>query len=244
MNQTEDRLRRAATETRQLADRQRPAPLPPARRPSGNRGWLVLAATFAVVLVVFGVLPLLLESTPDSTPSETSPIAGPGPTSPSTTSLPGASCSAAGFLGSLTGGPDVPEVVAATRAAIIDAAISCDFDTLESRAGEGFAASFGGGGIESLRQWEAEGQGRLGTLLEILHMSHEVIETEDAGVMYVWPAAYSYRSWDEIPADAIEELRSIHTPEEIESFEAANAYLGWRTAIDSDGRWLYFIAGD
>jgi hypothetical protein len=28
------------------------------------------------------------------------------------------------------------------------------------------------------------------------------------------------------------------------SVETANGYLGWRTAIDSDGRWLYFVAGD
>ena len=243
MSQIEDRLRRAATETRQLAETQRPATLPTSQRAVGNQGLLVLASAFAVVLFLFGALPLLLDSDTDSAPPETAPLASPSSTTASSTSLPATSCSAAGFDGPATR-PELPEPVAATLGAVIDAALSCDFDALEARAGEDFVASFGGGGAESLREWETEGRGELDTLLELLHMSHEVIQRDDGGATYVWPSAYVHESWDEVPAWAVEELRAIHISEEIESFETADGYLGWRTAIDSDGNWLYFVAGD
>ena len=184
MNQTEDRLRRAAAETRQLAGRRQPAVIP-ATQSSGHQGWLVLAAAFAVVLAVFGALPLLLDSTPDTSPAATSPLAV--PSASTTTPRETSSCSAAGFESPTSGPPSLPEPVAATRAEIIDAASDCDFDRLEARADESFVTSFGGGGVGSLREWESQGSGELDTLLEVLHMSYEVVETDGGGAIYVWP---------------------------------------------------------
>lgn len=171
------------------------------------------------------------------------PLAFPGFTAASSTSLPEAGCSSGNFEGQVAS-TGLPEPVATTRTAIVPAALVCDLDGLEATADIDFLTSFGGGDAASLREGETEGRGELGTPLELLDMSHEVIDMGAGRTIDVWPSAYAYESWDEVPAESVEELGAIHTQEEIESFDTANQSLGWRTAIDSEGRWLYFIAAD
>lgn len=247
MSNVEDRLQKAAEETRRLAQNRRPEPLT-RRQGVRPRGWLVFSAAFAAVILTFGLLPWLVTGSgnqPTNDPTPTSLAADPSTTESTmstTTSAGDASCSTAGAP-IPTARADLPEAVAATRQGIIEAASSCDVTALEDLAADGFSTSFGGGGVENLRTWEDEGTGQLGTLLHLLGMSYGTLETDDS-VFYVWPSAHVHESWEAVPEDAVEELRQIHTEQELQSFEQFGAYAGWRTAIDQDGNWRYFTAGD
>lgn len=241
MSNVEERLDAAAAETRRLAATRTPVPISQPQR-GKPRGWLAFAAAFAVVIVTFGLIPLLTGGNESQPADDSTPVSSAPADTASTETTADVSCSAAGAsVPSAAAG--LPEPVATTRQAIIDAAAACDLDALEGLAAEGFNSSFGGGGVENLRRWEDEGTGRLGTLLDLFGMTHDTVETDD-GVIYVWPAAHVYESWDAIPADLIEELRQIHTDEELDMFSEFGSYGGWRTGIDQDGNWLYFVAGD
>lgn len=249
MNGVDQRLRDAAEETRQLAGMRLPPKLSGQKSAVGAppRGWLAFAAAFAAVAVTFGVLPWLMRGGEAPPIGDTAPLitAEPATTWPATTlgTEPEASCSAAGVdIPGEAGG--LPPAVADTRNAIIAAAAGCDMSRLREIAGEDFATSFGNGGVDNLDRWENEGQGRLGTLLLLLDMSYGEIQDDELGTIYVWPAAHTYESWDAIPNEAIEELYPVHGEEDWDQFAMFGSYAGWRTGIDQNGDWLYFIAGD
>lgn len=241
MNGIEQRLREAGAEVRQVARQSVRKPLP--QPSSGPRGWLVFAAAFAAVVVV-GLVPLLLgsgETVPEgSTPGSPSvPSTSVAPTTPG----PEASCSATGV--DIPVSPSgLPPAVADKHTAIAQAAAECDLPALSRLAGEDLTTSFGGGGLENLELWEAEGTGQLGTLLEVLGTSYATVENGDRGAIYVWPAAFAYDTWDEIPAEYIDELRTIYTQQEIDQIAEFGAYAGWRVGVDETGNWLFFVAGD
>jgi hypothetical protein len=239
MNDLEQKLQSAAEEISQLARTRAVAPLG-ARHETRRHGLAVLASAFALVIIIFGVLPFLVGD------PQTPPV-GDVATSTSldtttTVATIETNCSAKGIsMPSTSAG--IPEPVAATRAAIAAAAASCDLEALESLAIGTFTTSFGGGGVENLSRWEERGEGRLGTLLQLLDTSHGAIALDETTI-YVWPAAAIYDSWEEIPEDLLAELSEIHTQEELEQIEGFGSYVGWRTGIDEDGNWLYFVAGD
>jgi len=247
MNKVDDRLHAAAEETRQLA-RQLSITKFVERTETRHNGMLILASAFAVVFVLFGLIPLLMSdtnppggaegalSTP-STPLETVT------TIVTSTNAPESSCSSADTPVP-AGTERLPSAVADTRDAVIAAAAACDLDALVSLAGEPFTTSFGGGGAEGLRSWEEQGQGELGTLLRLLAMTYGTIELEDGGQIFVWPAAATYESWEQIPDEQLAELGTLYGDEELEQLSGFGAYAGWRTGINHDGNWMYFVAGD
>lgn len=244
MNDIDQRLRRAAGEARAVARRKTRPPLP--TRSGSPRGWLVFAAAFVAVALV-GIIPLLtgpeaIQPGAGST-TPTTQLATPTTTTvPVTTTAPEVTCSATGV--ELPGPSEgLPPAVADTRQAIIEAAGRCSFTELEAIAGE-LNTSFGGGGAENLEAWENEDHGELGTLLKVLDMSHAVIETENSGRIFVWPAAFAHDLWEEIPEDQLDELRSLYTPEELEELSVIGAYAGWRVGISENGDWMFFVAGD
>lgn len=241
MNDIERRLREAAAEVRQVARQSAPRPL--TQTSGAPRGWLVFAAAFAAVVLV-GLIPFLVGGD-DTTPAR-STLSSPNIPSTSlapTTTIPEQSCSATGV--DIPVPPDgLPRAVAEKHTAIAQAAAACDLPALSRLAGEDLTTSFGGGGFENLELWEAEGRGQLGTLLEVLGTSHAIVESEDRGAIYVWPAAFAYDTWDEIPAEYIDELGVIYTREEIDQIAEFGAYAGWRAGIDAEGNWLFFVAGD
>lgn len=243
MNDVEQRLGSAAEETRQLA-RNRPPRELGAKKSRPRSGMLVFAATFAVVVLIFGAVPLLVGDRvpPGDTAPLTTPVDTPVTTTETTTTAEAVVCSATG-VPAPGESPSLPEAVAATRSAIIEAAMACDLATLETHAVDGFNTSFGGGGFENLVRWELKGEGQLGTLLQLLDLSYEVDEAGVAAI-YVWPAAHVYDSWEDVPADLVEELRHVHTDDEIAQMALFGSYMGWRTGIDQDGNWLFFVAGD
>jgi hypothetical protein len=247
MSKVDQALHRAAEETRQAAMRRRPAPLETQRR-AHRQGWLTFAAAFALVVMAFGLVPLLAGigepappvggTTPPPEPVVTSTII----TVTTFATEPAGSCPS---LDQAVPQPveGLPEAVAETRDAIVAAARSCDLELLERLAGERFSSSFGGAGSENLSIWNDKGLEPTVTLLDLLDMSHATIPGP-AGDIYVWPAAYSYETWEQVTEEEMDELARIHSEGEFDSFGAAGTYLGWRTGISENGEWMFFIAGD
>lgn len=246
MSKLEQRMNTAAEETRHLAMR-RPVTQFEHRTQTRRRGTLTLVSAFAVVIVLFGLLPFLMSEPNGSTGAETG-TPSPPTTTPTTVAntlgtSPETECSAEGVpLPAEVEG--LPAAVASTRGAIITAAAACDIATLESLASDTFTTSFGGGGVENLSSWEDQGEQPLATLLLLFDMSYSTVELEDGKEIYVWPAAANYESWSDIPEDEIEELTTIHSEGELQQIAGYGSYIGWRTGIDQDGTWLYFVAGD
>ena len=162
--------------------------------------------------------------------------------------IPEVVCSAAGLDGDGAVDGDLPEAVLRTRATIIRAALACDYAALADvarRAGDAFSFSFGGGDDPAAfwRDAERSGAEPLRHLVQVLGLEH-ASQDVDGRRHLVWPAAHTYESWDAVPPEHQAELRRIYGPELVDSFDQAGAYLGHRLAIDEDGAWLFFIAGD
>ena len=145
-------------------------------------------------------------------------------------------------------GSEAPGAVKRTRQEIFDAARACDYERLGELASQGqreFTFSFGGADdpAEFWRTQEQEGGEPLHKLAAILNMSHATRESEGT-TQYLWPAAFSYDSWEEIPEPDKQELSRVYTAEEMENFERFGSYAGHRVGIAADGEWLFFVAGD
>ena len=244
----EERLRSAAEETRQYAAGHWP-PEPPREKATRTRGLLVFAGAFAVVVALFTLPGLLTRVRPGDQPNVTEPLGAPGSVpattlgSAPTTTLGASECSSSGTPAPAED-PALPDPVADTRLALIEAAIACDLDVLVDLAGSGFVTSFGGGGAENIRLWEEAGEGKLDVLLLILGMSHGVVPDGQGGEIYVWPAAYAHDSWEDISAEEMDELYTIYTEEELDEIGRLGSYGGLRTGIEAEGDWLFFVAGD
>lgn len=162
-----------------------------------------------------------------------------------------AECSASEFDADLDDQPTLPKPVAETRAQMAEAAVACDYEALESLAQEGeetFTYSFGDSGDPASfwqRQEEEreERPGPLRFLVGILDRPHGVVEREGV-VQYVWPSAFAYGSWDEVPEADREALKPLYGEEDFEFFDRFGGYIGYRVVILEDGTWTVFVAGD
>jgi hypothetical protein len=243
MNQLEQWIEDAAEEVRRVSRHARPRDIGVTR--SRNSARLAFATAFAVVIAI-GIVPFLTRGTdrvpmgsPGTVPSTVATV----PT-PTTSPAPELDCSAAG-MAQAQPQPDLPEVVAAMRADIVRAATSCDYDALESLAGTHLVTNFGGGGFESFNEWRDQGDDMLDLMVSLLSMPHGLQVIEGQPDIYAWPAAFTYDSWDEIPADQMEALEEIYAAEELtQSREFFDGYALWRLGITEDGDWKFFLAGD
>jgi hypothetical protein len=162
------------------------------------------------------------------------------------TQAPEPSCSTAGLRLTLPA-QDLPAEVADVRQRVFDAAVACDYDTLEQIAlekGEGFTFSYGSG-TDASAHWQeveqaaAESPLPMRALATILTTPY----TRNESGSYAWPTAYSENptdaAWQELvdsglyPEDDVEQMRTQGV-----------GYLGYRTAITPDGDWQFFVAGD
>jgi hypothetical protein len=154
-------------------------------------------------------------------------------------------CSAA-TLRPLAESEGLPPAVAATRRAILEAAVSCDFDRLESLALEGTTA-FAYGSEDSLgpaahwRALEAVGEEPIARLVRILDLpwARETYELEPR-VSYLWPSAFR----DGATGFDLMALEGHYSGEEIARFIEQGSYTGARAGITEEGDWWFFIAGD
>jgi hypothetical protein len=255
----EQHLEEAAREVRAVAKHSvPPTPEPPARR-SVAPGWLIFAAAFGAVILAVGVIPLI------SSPDETDPAAGstpttvpapvstvpaptttvPAPTTIAPTTVPtSGECSASG-MDVPADQPGLPDQVTDVRRAIIEAAIACDYETMESLAGPNFTTSFGDTGFEKIPEWEESGLYPATKLMvQLFDTPYAFEDYEGQPRHFYWPSAFVYDSWDEIPAEDMEALRSIYTEEELEMSAEFGSYALWRIGITETGEWRFFIAGD
>jgi hypothetical protein len=170
---------------------------------------------------------------PGTATEPAAPPAGPAPSSP-----PAEPTSPA----SSTPG-ELPAAVERTRDAILAAAHARDYEGLESLLDpETFSYSYGESGDPTGYWRELEEDGHvpiLGDFLPLI-LSMRFAEVDD---MYVWPAAHANdpANWTE---EDIADIAMLYPQEDIESFEQAGGYLGYRVGIREDGTWIFFVAGD
>jgi hypothetical protein len=157
-----------------------------------------------------------------------------------------ASCSTEGWEAELAPQPGLPEPVAATRLALFEAAMSCDFGAIAAvsdAADLPVQTSHGGSGPEYIWQSEAGGIPLMRTLVEHLNLSYS-----GSAESYLWPSAMEYLTspyGDGLSDEDYQALLELYTIEALEeSFEFFDGFVGHRIVIAADGQWLLFIAGD
>lgn len=139
--------------------------------------------------------------------------------------------------------PGLPPAVEETRAALLAAAESGDYEALRPLLPTtGFEYTFGGaipgGPIAYWKRLEQDTDERpLETLTTLLRMPY----TLSRGY-YVWPFAYDVASADDLSAHERELLAPLGGLNTL--FVEGTGYLGWRTGIDPNGVWTFFVAGD
>jgi hypothetical protein len=169
-------------------------------------------------------------------------------TTSETVTEPEAECSTAGLRLTLPE-QELPAAVADVRKRVFDAAVACDYETLEEIAleqGEGFTFSYGAteSAAEFWREREEAGDGEPGpkpmrALATILTMPY----TRNESGSYAWPTAYQESPSDEDWQALVD--AGLYTQEQIDQMKAGGTgYLGYRTAITADGDWQFFVAGD
>ena len=158
---------------------------------------------------------------------------------------PEVECSTAGLRLTLPE-QELPAEVADVRERVFDAAVACDYETLEQIAleqGEGFTFSYGGGSSAAAfwRQVEEAGTEQplpMRALATILTMPF----TRNESGSYAWPTAYSESPTDEAWQALADS--GLYPQEQVDQMQAEGMYLGYRTAITPDGDWQFFVAGD
>jgi hypothetical protein len=137
----------------------------------------------------------------------------------------------------------LPPAVEETRAAVLAAAESGDYEALrELVPADGFEYTFGGpvegGPIAYWQELEATTDERpLEALAAILRMPYVLSRG-----YYVWPWAYTVESRADLSEHEQELLAPLGTPEEL--VVDGTGYLGWRAGFEPDGTWAFFVAGD
>lgn len=151
--------------------------------------------------------------------------------------------------------PELPPAVGEMRERIVNAALQCDYDTLNALALDGrdlFSYSFGDPDEEPGEYWrmieEAGPRSRepvLSLLVQTFDLSFctqrfEDPEGEGMVTQYAWPSAQCDTPTDEQWA----ELEGLYTDEEIQTMKDFGGFIGWRIGILEDGDWISYIAGD
>lgn len=156
-------------------------------------------------------------------------------------------CSTTGVDIELTPQSDLPAQVAAKRQAIFDAAMDCDIAAVADLTDpKGFTASFGGGDPREL--WtEAEGRDDdvMLDLVRHLNLAHS-LPGEDG--LYIWPSAFvdlQAANGAGLSDEDYADLLTLYSAEDLKNmFDGIGGYVGYRIGMQSDGTWIFFVAGD
>ena len=91
----------------------------------------------------------------------------------------------------------------------------------------------------------SEGESRCVCLLVgLLERPYGTVDTPQRRRQYVWPSAFAYDQWEQVPADEREALTPLYDEDDFAGFEQFGAYIGHRVGIAENGDWLFFVAGD
>lgn len=142
----------------------------------------------------------------------------------------------------------LPGPVAETYAAILEALVDCDFDTLGELASAGerdFTYSFGGSD-DPAGFWSGQtpNSETIALLAGVMTKSFGMMETQfvadELTELYYWPAAFGPDPTDE----QWDEVRDLYSDDEIAQMQEFGGYIGYRAGIAEDGEWVFFVAGD
>jgi hypothetical protein len=139
--------------------------------------------------------------------------------------------------------PTIPEAVEATRAELLAAAETGDYEQLRPLVPEQFSYTFGGpvegGPIAYWQRLEDEEDvSPIAILADLLRLPVTYYQGH-----YVWPFAFPLSANELTPADR-ELLRDVGGEDLSDDFLPDGGYLGWRVGVEPDGDWIFFIAGD
>jgi hypothetical protein len=124
----------------------------------------------------------------------------------------------------------LPEAVADTRAAIMQAAESRDYDALPPLLND-----------DELGTWRRQGPRPLETMDAVLRMPHQVRETNE-GTLYQWPRLGPNSEPGDMSDSERELFREVMTEAEVETLITADyGYAAPRLGILADGRWWFFV---
>jgi hypothetical protein len=142
-----------------------------------------------------------------------------------------------------SGASVLPVAVEESRAAILEAAQSGDYEALRELIPEtAFEYTFGspveGGPIAYWQELERTTDERP---LEALAAILELPPVLSRGY-YVWPWAYTVGEKADLSEHERELLAPLGTPDEL--VLDGTGYLGWRAGFEPDGTWAFFVAGD
>lgn len=144
---------------------------------------------------------------------------------------------------------DLPDEVGETRSTLASLAVTCNFEGLERVAAAGDRAFTGGfGGAENRAElWQqqdlAEGDEPMRFLRLVLDRPFATITVEGETEL-VWPSAFAFDDWADVPPAAREALKPLYDEEDFAQFARVGRYSGYRVGIAEDGEWLFFVAGD
>jgi hypothetical protein len=137
----------------------------------------------------------------------------------------------------------LPAQVEETRAALLEAARSGDYEALRPLVpADGFEYTFGspvdGGPIAYWQELERTTRERpLETLAALLEMPYVLTRGT-----YVWPWAFTVESEVDLSPHERELLAPVRGLNE--TIVEGTGYVGWRTGIAPNGAWTFFVAGD
>ena len=136
----------------------------------------------------------------------------------------------------------LPAAVESTRASLLAAAESGDYEELRPFIPARFEYTFGspveGGPIAYWQELERTTAERpLEALAAVLKMPYVLIRG-----FYYWPWAHAATRSEDLSPHERELLGPLGTPSEL--FPEGSGYFGWRAGIAPDGSWVFFVAGD
>jgi hypothetical protein len=137
----------------------------------------------------------------------------------------------------------LPAAVERTRASLLEAARTGDYEQLRPLVPDALEYTFGGpveGG--AIAFWQRLENDSGASPIQILAGLLELPYTLHRGI-YVWPFAFDKQP-DELTEYDRGLLESVGGEDLREHFGEGIGYLGWRTGIEPDGDWVFFVAGD
>ncbi|MFH0916958.1 MAG: hypothetical protein V1912_11020 [bacterium] len=216
---------------------------------SPRRGYYLSGVTALVAVLVLMVLAVVSAGCGNESASSTSASASPtsvsAPTSSTTTSSSTEpTCSASRLDLGLFPQQGLVSAVASARAAVFNAARSCDYQALERLALEGpgeFTFTFGGADEGPAAYWrsaEERGEPVLAWLVTVLNMPYGRVDG-----LFVWPFAYAL-DFQNLTGYQTQLLGQYFGEGDIAGWKSFGGYVGYRVGIDETGDWVFFVAGD